>query len=194
MSWIESFERSARTLWCAGAIGIIALCASATADTGTYPLALTLDAHATTGVTTVNSVVTIHVDRLMEENRFKRVSDALKQGGYGNFMNALRPLPPVGKIELAKRSVDVRYAREQPDGSGRRLVLAADRPLFFLGDAEKSRAGYELTLVELRFDADGNVTGRMAGAARVKPGPDGGVVLDDFAEAPVQLTGRPARP
>jgi len=34
----------------------------------------------------------------------------------------------------------------------------------------------------------------MAGAARVKPAPDGGVIVDDYAEAPVQLTGSIGKP
>jgi len=33
-------------------------------------------------------------------------------------------------------------------------------------------------------------TGTMTGAARVKPTPDGGVAIDVFEEAPVQLTVR----
>jgi hypothetical protein len=125
----------------------------------------------------------------MEESRRKRVTDALLHGGYGNFLPALRLLPPVGTITLNARTVDIRYAREQQETTGRRLVLVADRPLFFLGDPSKARAGYELTVVELRFDAGGGVAGTMAGAARVKPSPDG-VVLDDYAEAPVRLAGR----
>jgi hypothetical protein len=84
--------------------------------------------------------------------------------------------------------VDIRYAHEQKESAGRRLVLIADRPLFFLGgDPAKSKAGYELTVVELRFDAQGGVTGTMAGAARVKPSPNG-PVLNDYAEAPVRLS------
>src|SRR5262249_29159455 len=119
-----------------------------------YPLTLTLDASANTATAAVTSKVTIRVDRLMEENRRKRVTDALTYSGYSNFLNALRPLPSVGAIELQGRSVDIRYAREQKEAAGRRLVLIADRPLFFLGgDPAKSRAGYELTVVELRFDA-----------------------------------------
>ena len=109
-------------------------------------------------------------------------------GGFSNFLTALRTLPPIGEIGLSGRSVEIRYAREQQDSTGRRLVIIADHPMFFLGgDPAKSRAGYELTVVELRFDLHGGVTGTMAGAARVKPSPDG-VVLDDYAEAPVRLT------
>ena len=55
----------------------------------------------------------------------------------------------------------------------------------------KARAGYELTVVDLRLDDKGAGTGTMAGAARVKPAPGGAVILDDYAEAPVELTVRP---
>ncbi len=159
-----------------------------------YPLELTLDARAKTETAAVASIVTIRVERLMEENRYQRATRALRHGGYAALLNTLRALPPVGTIALASRSVEVRYAREQQDGADRRLVLVADRPLFFLADPAKSRAGYELTLVELRFDAHGDVTGRIAGAARVKPGADGSVVLDDYTEAPVQLVARSSHP
>ena len=37
------------------------------------------------------------------------------------------------------------------------------------------------------------ISGRMMGAARVKPSPDG-VVVDNFASVEVQLTGRSPRP
>ena len=160
---------------------------------GDYPLALTLEASATVAAAAVTSSVTIHVDRLMEESRRKRVTDALTYSGYGNFLTALRMIPPIGTIEVQARMVSIRYAREQQEATGRRLVLVADRPLFFLGaDPAKTRAGYELTVVELRFDPQGAVTGTMAGAARVKPSPDG-PVLNDYAEAPVRLTTRATR-
>jgi hypothetical protein len=158
-----------------------------------YPLTLTLDATANTGTTSVASSVTIRVDRLMEENRRKRVTDALTYSGYGPFLNALRTIPVIGAIAVGTRSVDIRYAREQQEAEGRRLLLVADRPLFFLsGDPAKTRAGFELTIVELHFDAQGEVSGTMMGAARVKPSPDG-VAASDFADAPVRLTSRGGR-
>ena len=176
--------------WSAGIAGVIA-CLGWAQAAGDYPLTLTLDAKATTGVTAVTSRMMVRVERLMEESRRKRVTDALTYSGYANFLTALRALPPIGAIELQARTVEIRYAHEQPEATGRRLVLVADRPLFFLGgDPAKPRAGYELTIVELRFDAQGAITGTMAGAARVKPSP-AGLVLDDFAEAPVSLVARP---
>jgi hypothetical protein len=170
---------------------VVALSIAAVPAYAEYPLTLTLDAKAATPAVSVAATMTIRVEGLMLESRRTRVTDALAYGGYGNFVTALRALPSVGTIVLGTRSVDIRYAHEQEDGAGRRLVLVADRPLYFLGDPAKPRAGYELTLVELRFDPAGAVTATMAGAARVKPGPDRQVVIDDFAEAPLQLTVRP---
>jgi hypothetical protein len=176
--------------WSACLASVIA-CLALSRAAADYPLTLTLDATATTGVTAVTSRVILRVERLMEESRRKRVTDALTYSGYANFLTALRALPPIGAIEIQARTVEIRYAHEQQDATGRRLVLVADRPLFFLGDdSAKARAGYELTIVELRFDAQGGVTGTMAGAARVKPSP-GGLVLDDYAQAPVRLVARP---
>jgi hypothetical protein len=158
-----------------------------------YPLLLTLDAAATTATAAMSSIVTVRVNRLMEESRRTRVTDALRYNGYGNFLTVLRSLPPVGEIELQGRKVEIKYARETEDGAGRRIVLIADHPLFFLTvDPSKSRTGFELTMVDLRVDAKGVVTGTMTGAARVKPSPDG-PVIDDFAEAPVRLAVRSDR-
>jgi hypothetical protein len=178
-----------------GSVAILVACLGGPARAaGDYPLVLTLEASASTATAAVTSTVTIRVDRLMEESRRKRVTDALSYGGYANFLSALRMIPPIGTIELQARTVNIHYAREQQEATGRRIVLVADRPLFFLsGDPAKTRAGYELTVVELRFDAQGGVTGTMAGAARVKPSSDG-PVLDDFAEAPVRLATRATRP
>jgi hypothetical protein len=159
-----------------------------------YPLTVTLDARAQNAGAAVTSSVSITVDRLMEPNRRARVMDALKYGGYVNFMPALRALPAIGAIALGTRMVEVRYAHEEPHSKGRRLLVVADRPLFFLGDPAKARTGYELTIVDLLIDDEGAVTGTMTGAARVKPDRDGAVVLDDYAEVLVQLTGRVRRP
>jgi hypothetical protein len=155
-----------------------------------YPLERVLDARVQVGDTSIVSKVTVSVDRLMEENRWKRVTDALNHGGYTNFMTALRMLPPIGWVQLNTRRVDVRYAREEQRPGGRRLLVVADKPLFVLGDPAKSRPGFELTVVELNIDAAGAITGSMAGAARVKPSPDG-VRLEDYAEALVTLTSNP---
>jgi hypothetical protein len=159
---------------------------------GVYPMALAVTAQVKSGATTVTSTFAIRIERLMTEPTRTKVTDALRFGGYQNFLPALRAAPVVGTIALDKREVQLRYAREQPDEQGTRLTLVADKPLFFFGaDPSKARAGYELTVVDLRLDANGAGTGTMAGAARVKPAPGGAVILDTYAEAPVELTIRP---
>jgi hypothetical protein len=160
-----------------------------------YPLSLTLDARLTAGVTTVTSQVTIRVNRPMADVSRTGVHAALNHGGYPNFLNALRTLPAIGEIETQSARATIRYAREDQEAATSRLVLVADTPLFFLStDPAKARAGYHLTVVDLRFDEQGSVTGQMAGAARVKPAPDGSVVLDDYTESLVQLTGKVTQP
>ena len=154
-----------------------------------FPLTLLANAKATKGATTITTVLTIKVERLMNTTYRSRVTDALKFGGYPKFLSALRALPVIGTIQVEGRMVEVRYAREDPLDKGSRLVLVADQPLFFLGTG-KARAGYELTLVDVTLDAQGSGNGTITGAARVKPTPDGGIVIDDFAEAPVEMTVR----
>jgi len=178
------------------AVAGILLCWMALARAaGEYPLNVTLEANAKTANAAITSKVSIALDRLMEESRRTRVIEGLKYNGYPGALKVLRSLPPVGTIEVAGRKVEIRYAHEQPQQGGYRLVLVADRPSFFLtGDPEKPRAGYELTMVELIVDAKGGITGTMTGAARVKPGGDGGPVVDDFAGFPVRLEGQLRRP
>ena len=155
-----------------------------------YPLVVTLEAQVKSGVTTVNSLVTVRVERAMLSSWRTQVTDALKHGGYSNFVNKLRPLSSIGTIETQSAKVEIRYQREEAVGTGTKLVLIADRPLFFLGDPAKSKAGYDLTVVELQLDGKGGVTGQMSGAARVRPSPDGTVLLDTYLEGLVQLKGK----
>jgi hypothetical protein len=172
----------------AALLGVL-VCAAGGGAAADYPVTLTAKAQATSGETTVTSTVRIYVDRLIEPSRRTRVLDGLKYNGYQGFMNALRPLPAIGHVETQKARVDLRYAWETRVPEGRRLILVADKPLFFLAaDTSKARAGYELTVIDLVLDERGAGKGSMAGAARVKPAPDDGVVLDDFATTLVQLT------
>jgi hypothetical protein len=171
-------------LWLSGRMGAAA----------GYPLSLTAKAQAAQGQTTITSTISIYVDRLMEPSRRTRVLDGLKYNGYQGFMNALRPLPAIGRVESQRGRVDLRYAWETKVENGRRLVLVADKPLFFLAaDTAKPRAGYELTVIDLVLDDHNAGKGSMAGAARVKPAPDSGIVLEDFATALVTLTVEPAQ-
>ena len=52
----------------------------------------------------------------------------------------------------------------------------------------KPRDGYDVAVIQMRVDDTGLGTGTMAAAAKVKPGGDTGVVIDDYAEQPIALT------
>jgi len=156
---------------------------------GTYPRTLTINAKATSGVTTITSVLTIRIDRLVEPARRDRLIKGLRQDGYQGFMNVLRPLPVIGAIKTQNREVAVKYAWETDVEGKHRLIVVSDTPLFFLeGDQPKARPGYLLTVVQLLLDDRGAGTGLMAGAARVKPTADAeGIVLEDYSSTPVDL-------
>src|SRR5262245_47912685 len=108
----------------------VLLCGS-TAHAVDFPIALSADAHAKKGATTITTTLTINVERLMNGTYRSRMHDALKFGGYPKFLSGLRGLPVIGKIEVENRMVELRYAREDALEKGSKLVLVADRPLFF---------------------------------------------------------------
>jgi hypothetical protein len=120
------------------------------------------------------------------------MESALRQGGYPAFLSALRKAPEVGQVILAGgEPYTIRYAREQPEGEGRTVVLVTDKPVFFLGGGRsdaKPRAGYEVAVIRIQLDAAGRGRGTLAAAARVRPAGGGGVILDDYAETPINLT------
>jgi hypothetical protein len=161
----------------------------------TYPRTLVASAEASGSSGALTGVVTIHIKRLMKEEDFKQVADALKFGGYPKFLAALRELPPIGYVKIGDKQTNLKYARQRSEGSPR-LVLGTDRPIFFVGagapDA-KPKEGYEVGVIELDVDAKGIGQGTMAAAARVRPAPDGGVVVDDYAATPVRLTVKPGK-
>jgi len=158
----------------------------------TYPRTLAATAEAAGASATASGAFTIHIDSLMSDRDFKKVTDALKYGGYLKFVPALRAATPVGFVQMGDRKTVIRYARVRADNH---LVLGTDHPIFFIGagapDA-KPKTGYEVAVIELDVDAAGNGKGTMAAAARVRPSPDG-VILDDYAAEPIRLSVKPVK-
>ncbi len=165
------------------------------AQAQSYPRTFVASATASGRDGALTGTVTIRVDQLMLDVDFKKVADALRYGGYLNFLPALRQLPEIGYVKIGDRQTAIKYARERTDRSPR-LVLGTDRPIFFVGGGSpdpKPKAGYEVGIIELDVDAQGNGQGTMAAAARIKPAPDGSVVIDDYATAPIRLSIKPAK-
>jgi hypothetical protein len=137
------------------------------------------------------ATIEIDIRRYTPEADRTAVEAALKQGGYPAFLTALRKAPEVGSVSAGDKKWAIRWAREQPSGKyGRRIVVVTDQPMFFIGGGAadaKSRAGYEVAVIEMTVDTVGLGKGTMTAAARVKPGGETGVRIDDYAEKPIQL-------
>ncbi len=181
-------QRTVRPVWAISTAALLLLPASGGAA-GSYPRTIVANAKAVSGVTTITSTVTIQINRLVEPARRDRLLKGFDQNGYQGLMDVMRPLPIIGSIATQRASVDVKYAWETPAQGRTRLIVVADKPLFFLpGDEPKARPGYVLTVVQLLLDDRGGGTGLMAGAARVKRAAEEGIILEDYGTVPVDLT------
>jgi len=150
-----------------------------------------VQATAASGASAAASVQ-IDIRRYTPDAERTAVENALKGGGYPAFLTALRKAPEVGTVSMGTQKWAIRWAREQPTPQGRTIVVVTDTPIFFLGGARanaKPRAGYEVGLIRMQVDNAGMGTGEMAAAARVKPGGETGVQVDDYADQPLTLTG-----
>ena len=157
----------------------------------TAPETFVAKAEARSGATAVASTsITIQVDRYTPDADRKVMEEALRTGGYPGFLTALRKAPAVGYVEAGDKKFTVRWARVVPDGDGRTISIVTDAPIFFVGGGNpdaKSRAGYELAVLQLKMDSAGVGEGTMAPAARVKPGGETGVRIDQYADQPIKL-------
>lgn len=145
--------------------------------------------NAATGAITVPMV--IQIDRYTPEHERTKMTDGLKYGGYPGFLNKLREAPAAGSLEVAGDKFVIRWARDVATDKGRTLTFVTETPVFFVGAGKKDAkptAGYEVAVLELTLDKTGKGTGRMAAAARVKPGGETGVRIDVYADALVTLT------
>jgi hypothetical protein len=138
----------------------------------------------------VSAPILIHVERYTPDFDRTMVEEALRVGGYPGFLAGLRKAPDVGYVELGGQKFTIRWARQTPFEAGRTIVVVTDKPVAFLGGGlagAKPRAGFEVALIQLKVDGRGDGTGTMAAAARVRPGGESGVQIDDYAEVPIAL-------
>lgn len=139
----------------------------------------------------VSGTVEIRVTRYTPDFDRNTVETALRLGGYPRFLTALRQAPEIGQIIVGGgQPQSIRYGREKVEAGGRTVVLVTDKPVIFLGAGRadaKPKAGYEVGVFRIQLDGAGQATGTMAGAARVRPDGDGGVLLDDYADEPIEL-------
>lgn len=136
------------------------------------------------------SAIDIQIDRYSSDTEHAAIAATLKASGHDAFLTELKKAPAIGTVKIGPRSVTVRWAREQPKGGSRRIVLVTDAPVFFAGagavDARPT-SGYDIAVVEFTVDSVGLGKGTMAPAARVKAGGAAGVEIDDYSGKRVTL-------
>lgn len=157
------------------------------------PETFTANMHATgnTGGAAA-ATITIDVARYTPDAERTAVEEALKTGGFAGFVTALKKAPAVGAVRFGEKSWTIRWARDvQRDANTRTLTFVTDSPIFFVGGGSteaRPRAGYDVALIQVQVDSAGLGRGTMAAAARVRPGGETGVQVDDYADKPITLT------
>ena len=136
-----------------------------------------------------DAYVSIRVDRYTVKKDIDTLENALKTGGSAAFVQALKGAPVVGGFEVGGRTVSIRYAKEVTSEKGRTVTLVLDTPVYFIGGGvpgAKPREGFDVAIVQLQMDPAGVGEGKIAMAAKVKPGPDGPDV-EAYEGEPVKL-------
>jgi hypothetical protein len=136
------------------------------------------------------AAIQIQVQRYTPDADRTAVEAALKSGGYPAFVTALRKAPEVGTVSVGDQKWSIRWARERPTKTGRTIVLVTDKPVFFVGGGRvdaKPREGYEVAVIQMNVDDAGLGNGSMAAAAKVKPGGETGVTIEDYADNLIKL-------
>jgi len=155
------------------------------------PETFSANAQAAAAAGAIAATIQIQINRYSPDFDRKAVEGALKGGGYPGFLSALRKAPEVGSVGIGDQKFAIRYAREEKTAKGRTITVVTDKPMFFVGGGKtdaKPRAGYEVGAIQMTVDNVGLGSGTMAAAARIKPGPEGvGVLIDDYADAPIKL-------
>jgi hypothetical protein len=136
------------------------------------------------------ATIQVVIQRYTPDAERAALESALETGGYPAFLTALRSASDGGYVEHGTSRFTIRYARETKTGRGRTIDVVTDHPVYFLGGGApeaKPRAGFDVAVLRMEIDDGGWGSGVMAAAARLKPAPDGGVQIDDYADQQIKL-------
>jgi hypothetical protein len=152
----------------------------------------TFNARATVGSTSGqgDAYVTIKVEKYSAEKDVQAMEAALKDGGSTGFVAALKKAPVVGQLTIGDKTFTIRWARQKDTATGRTISFVVDSPVYFIGGGlpgAKARDGFDVAVIQLTMDSSGLGQGKMAAAAKVKPGGDTGVEIEAYDAEPVTL-------
>jgi hypothetical protein len=136
--------------------------------------------------------ITVTIDRKLSEREAETLTAAFKRGGPAALRKALEGIAPTGSVRLGAGSVTpTRVTIERPIGGGRLLTILTDQPLLFLGagvPGAKTKEGYDFAVIDIEVDAQGNGSGTLAPAAKIRMNQDAFVVEDYGGVEVVRLT------
>jgi hypothetical protein len=155
------------------------------------PESFTADTKITTDVGVAPATLMIQLTGYTSDQDRKTMADALKYRGFIGFRPVFGKAPVVGTIQLRERKWNIRWASQQTEGENRKITLATDQAMFFVGGSRsdaKPREGYDMAVLVFSIDKAGVGSGTIALAARVRPNADGSsFILDDYSQ-PTELT------
>ena len=107
------------------------------------------------------------------------------------LLRALQKLPRVGGIRTPQTLAwDLRYARQFPeeDGTGRRIVLATDRPINFREARNQARTmDYPFTIVEIRLNKEDRGEGKILLGTKIFVDKNRNMVLENYGQQPIRF-------
>lgn len=136
------------------------------------------------------TAIQIVIERYTPAVERAALENALASGGSQAFVAAVRKASAVGYVVHGKSKFAIRYAREAPTATGRRIEVVTGDPIYFLGGGApepKPRDGFEVATFRMEVDEVGLGSGVMTAAARIKAAPEGGVQVEDYADEAIQL-------
>jgi len=177
--------RISRSYWIVAALGSMLIAGQALATDvyhGTAKFTAADGKRAAVPVTISLDAPTPDAERVALVEQAKANPDGIKA--------ALAGQKQLGFIEARDVKVPIRYAYLYPGGDGTNMVLISDEPLGYIGGNKRSakpKPGFDLTYVMVSFDANGNGSGEMAPAGKIKFMESGAPAVADYGAHVVWL-------
>jgi hypothetical protein len=167
------------------------------------PLPLRLSAFAvnmSTVATGANAVIDLRITRWSTPEERERLITIAVEQDQDALLRALQKMPNHGRISIpgwtgpdphnARLGWTLHYAMAAPgEDGGLRIGIATDRYIGFWEARNRPRTiDYPFTLIEMRLDANGRGTGKMAVATKITfDKARKQMVLENYASEPVRL-------
>ena len=134
--------------------------------------------------------LTVDLDRWSTAAERDTLVAAISQNGPEKLLDAFRNVGRLGTLYWpggVEYTVEYAWRSQRPDG-GSDVVLVLDRPVWMWWNTSAPSTTYPYTVVQMRLSKDGAGEGRVSLGVSVESDKTLGVVLSDYAKAPVVLT------